>query len=213
MKILTKNRREWIAPAVLVAIAVVWVVQNRFVEATYHGKPSSYWAERFIELETQQKPARTEMTAADGARLYDDPNRLANPAISTKTLKDQEMTPVMADLIRHPNPDVRFRAACSFFYICPEDEFGRLVPIIIDTLQNPDEPARRYCAVLLLTQLPNAKLAAPARPVLVAAKNDPNPQVRQLVRDALRRIDPEMAEREGIPFRGAIPEADLASTH
>ncbi len=195
MTLLPKSRRGRIAASVaLVAIGVYCAYQFWPREAVFQDHPSSWWAERMLELEGSQKEARHTLSPHGGGRLYLNPEAGPEACITSAELNNKGIVPVLADLLRHPDPDVRFRATVCLWQRSPDnpEEEKRMVPILIEALGQIEEPAKRWTAAGVLQQI-KAQTAAPAAPALLEAMKDPHPEVRGEAYKALYHIDPKLA--------------------
>lgn len=111
---------------------------------------------------------------ATGARLLGD----CGPAAASTT-------PALSKLLKDPDADVRVAAAEALLKFAPETPNDALLGVIVDALQSPGLLVRRRAAEALGGR---GVQAAAALPALRAALQDPEPEVRQAVQDAVRKI-------------------------
>lgn len=114
---------------------------------------------------------------ATGARLLGD---CGAAAIST--------VPALAKLLKDPDGDARVAAAEALMKIAPDTQGEAALAVLADALKHPDLLIRLRAAEALGGRGAQARGALPA---LRAAAQDPEPEVRQAVQDAVKKIGPE----------------------
>ena len=111
---------------------------------------------------------------ATGARLLGECGAVALPVL-----------PSVAKLLKDPDGDVRVAAAEALLKIAPEKQADVALPVLADALKSPELLVRLRAAEAL------AGRGAQARSVLTAlegAFQDPEPEVREAAREAVKRI-------------------------
>lgn len=103
---------------------------------------------------------------ATGARMLGDCGPAASPAL-----------PALTKLLKDADGDVRVASAEAILKIAPET--AAALPVLIDALQHPDLLVRRRAA--------EALGGRGAQAALRAAAQDPEPEVRQAVQEALKK--------------------------
>jgi HEAT repeat protein len=201
MTTLAKARRErliWAVP--VAALAAFGIYYYGFREAKFRGQPTSWWAAQALDLERRQEPQRKSQLLEQAAHLYYVPERLGDGPVTAKDVTNPDIVPVLEQLVKHPSLDVRFRAAC---WLCGHGPEGmrRAVPVLADAVVNSPEPAQRYCAAWLLSEM-EPRQAKPAIDALVKASSDSELGIRTQARQALKGIDPTAWERAGSPVPG-----------
>jgi len=114
-------------------------------------------------------------------------------------------TPIMIRTLRQDEADSVRQCSINFFTgsedencllnQLPASEKKRLVPALLRALQNKGNWGLRNNAANALKWIPEEKTVI--APALVAALQDPQPQVRLLAAKALNRVDPEAAQKAG----------------
>src|SRR5579871_6039413 len=123
MRVLPSNRRTRVLLGLtLAALAALWWDGPRHKEARFAGRPAEWWAGRMRELEEQQAAARAGMPLWQAAELYMVRSRLAGGPVDAADAADPAMASLLLELLHHPDPDVRFRAACWLTWHGPEGE-------------------------------------------------------------------------------------------
>lgn len=115
-------------------------------------------------------------------------------------------TPIMIQTLNHDEADGVRQCTINFFTTSedercllnrlPASEKKKLVPALIRDLQNTGDWGLRNNAANALKWIPEEKKVV--APALVAALQDPQPQVRLLAAQALNRVDPEAAKKAGV---------------
>ncbi len=191
MRLLPKTRGVRVALAVsATALAASWVWLYRPWEAHYRGRPSSWWSERLAETPFGLIPARPTRTPVE-----EWVNRALAP-LGVRTggnssgleLGDggAEAVPVLAELLRDPNPQVREWAASFLHDMEPPPK--QTVPALLEAWQ-------RYKADYRSDLDTGIHFATPR----TAAES---------IHDALWRIDPDAARRAGVPDDGPPNDED-----
>jgi HEAT repeat protein len=92
--------------------------------------------------------------------------------------------PALAKLLKDPDGDVRVAAAEALLKIAPEKQGEAALVVLAEALKSPDLLIRLRAAEALAGRGPQAKSVLPA---LRAVLQDPEPEVRQAAREALKR--------------------------
>jgi hypothetical protein len=177
------SRRRLLGAGVLLGVllgalalpAVRWQLWGRLRgEAFYRGRPTSYWTGRL----------RTESCEV---RQYADPRARGGMAVRVVTRPGPYRPPVIGRLCRllgvgPPAEEVLFDGG----------EAGRLVPVLIELLKDPDPSVVRVAALSLGALGPAARESAPALAAALAACSDEN--LRLVLAYALSRTAPHPDE-------------------
>jgi HEAT repeat protein len=119
---------------------------------------------------------------ATGARLLGECGTAAVPAV-----------PALAKLLEDPDGDVRVAAAEAILKVAPEKQGEAALAALAGALQHPDLLVRRRAAEALGGRGAQSRSELPA---LGAASQDPEPEVRGAVGEAIRRIGVKVRQGE-----------------
>ncbi|MFN0199526.1 MAG: HEAT repeat domain-containing protein [Planctomycetaceae bacterium] len=106
----------------------------------------------------------------------------------------------LKELMEHKNPNVKPRARVAMSLLARKHPAA--LAVMIDGLSSPSWESR-YHLVVALGQL--GPLAKAAIPEIRKMANDPSPEMRQMVADAIQRIEAEEQEPDGIPPQKTSP--------
>lgn len=110
--------------------------------------------------------------------------------------KGPESAPALADALRDKNKNVARTAAASLTEVLGA-KASTAAPIVIKVMEDHKEPYHRALAAYVLSAIsPDKALAGPA--LVKVIKEDKNEKVKDAAREALKKVDPAAAKKEGI---------------
>jgi hypothetical protein len=181
----------------LVAALVSWCLWYRPWEAHYQGRPSSHWAYVLL-AEVDGKPGRSgNATATDS--LLDSIRTVMNDAFEPGQASAAEFEPVLEELLRHRNPDVR-RIAAQRLANYGDRGFRNALPILLERLRgHPDAKARLGVArtIRSLAYRDRNALRSRVAEILACHRDEASQSIRNEIVELLRATDPEAVD--GLP--------------
>lgn len=193
----------------LLAFALVFVGCGK-PEAVYQGKPTSFWVR---QLRGADAAARREAVQALGAigvesvpalvaALNDasaDIRTAAADALGRVGPEAKAALPALTATLKDPEKAVRQHAAFALGVVDPED--AAVLPALVELLKDSDLEVRRHAALSLGRLGPSAR---PALEVLMEASKDADSRFRQLIQNAIRKINMEISATEDIDTSPAL---------